>query len=200
VLGGKEILGDDGLSRLTYDWQVSGAGIISGQGTSQVVIRPTSEGSKDDDCINVTLQVKGLPPTCESIKSCKLRINRNCRQPLQIEDEYHGVELQNEKAHLDKIAKSLDKSGPNSVLYLVAYAGRSACVSEAEWRVTRAKRYLVEAHHIEENRLITVNGGFRESFAIELFVLPNNACGPLPTPTLRAGEVQISGLCVNKYK
>lgn len=199
VLGGKDILGTEGLRRLTYGWQVSGAKMIGGQGTSEIVIKATSGEEAEDGCIYVTLQVEGVPPTCESVKSCTLRVNYKCAQPVRFDEEYRSVSLQDERVHLDKIAQSLYERGSDAILYLVAYAGRSACISEAQWRVARAKKYLIEAQHIQEDRIVTVDGGFRENFAIELFVLPKNACGPFPTPTVRAGDVIIAGLCAKKY-
>lgn len=195
---GKEILGDQGMKRLTYTWQVSGATMISGQGTSEVVLGALREKGQERGCINVTVQVKGVPPTCESVKSCSLSVNYTCNPPERFDDQYAGLSLKDEELHLDKIAESLGKKGSDSLLYLVAYAGRSACISEAEWRANRAKKYLVETHGIREDRIVAVDGGFRESLAIELFVLPLNACGPYPTPSVRASDAQITGLCSSK--
>ncbi|MBC8030623.1 MAG: hypothetical protein H7Z16_10970 [Pyrinomonadaceae bacterium] len=199
VLGAKDILGIEGARRVSYAWQVSGAKIIGGQGTSEIVIKPTRDKQDEESCIKVTLQVKGVPPTCESVKSCTLRVNYKCAPPLRFDDEYQVASLQAEQVHLDKIAHSLNERGSDSILYLVAYAGRSACISESQWRVARAKKYLIEEKRIHEDRIVAVDGGFRESFAIELFVLPENGCGPLPTPTVRAADVTITGLCARKY-
>ena len=196
---GKEILGDEGMKRFTYTWRVSGATVNSSQGTSEVVLDALREKGKELGCINVTVQVKGLPPTCESEKSCTLSVSYSCDPPERFDDQYAGLSRKDEELHLDKIAGSLGKKGSDSVLYIVAYAGRSACISEAEWRANRAKKYLVETHGIPDDRIVAVDGGFRENLAIELFVLAKNACGPFPTPTVRASAVQISGLCANKY-
>ena len=198
LFGAKEILGDEGMKRLSYEWQISGARITSGQGTPDVVLDATgAEGSKSG-CINVTLRVKGVPPTCESVKSCTLRFDYDCSSPTHFDDKYGAVSAKVEEVHLDRISELLRERGSNSLLYIVAYAGRRACISEAQWRGSRAKKYLIETRRIQDGRIVVVDGGFRENLAIELYVLSKSACGPLPAPTVRASEVQISGLCANR--
>lgn len=199
MLGAKEILGIEGARKVSYGWEVSGAEIISGQSDSEVVIKPTTNKGEEESCIRVTLRVAGLPPTCESAKSCTLRVNYQCAQPMRFDDAYRVASMNEEQVHLDKIAQSLVERGSDSVVYLVAYAGRSACISESQWRLARAKKYLTEEKGIPKERIVAVDGGFRETFVVELFVLPKNACGPFPTPTVPASEVMLSELCSTKY-
>src|SRR6185436_18602125 len=162
VLGGKEVLGEDGLGKLDYEWQVTGATIISGNGTSELVIKADAGKDSEYGCIDIKLQVKGLPPTCESVKTCKLRINYKCGQVGHVDEEYGDISWPEEVVHLDKIAQTLSQRGPRQSLYVVTYAGRNACISEAQWRGERVRRYLKEAQHVEADRIISVNGGFRE--------------------------------------
>lgn len=137
-------------------------------------------------------------PECESKKSCSLRFDFKCTPPNQF-DKYGDLPFKDEEFHLDNLARSLMEKGPDSITYLLAYAGRSACISEAQWRANRAKKYLIEKHKIKDDRIIVVDGGFRENLAIELFLLPRNVCGPFTTPTVRTSDAEIGGLCSDKY-
>jgi hypothetical protein len=48
----------------------------------------------------------------------------------------------------------------------------------------RAVEYLTTARGIGRDRLIFINGGYRESNSFELWVVPQGAEAPRPTPTL----------------
>jgi hypothetical protein len=97
--------------------------------------------------------------------------------------------------HLDEFAKRLSASSPDSIGYIVSYAGKNACIYEANWRVSRALRYLIEKHKISSKQVVAVDGGFRDKWAVELFVQPNASCGPLPAPTIERVHVHVAGRC-----
>ena len=54
----------------------------------------------------------------------------------------------------------------------------------------RARDYIVDQRGIDGSRLTIVNGGFRESDNVELWVVPSGATPPRATPTVQAGEVK----------
>jgi hypothetical protein len=157
---------------------------------------PQKSGVRD---ISVDLEIKGVPPECESRVKRTLRVDPDCAEPTII-DEYGDISFKDERSHLDKLAECLKKRGADSVVYILAYGGREACISEADWRANRAKRYLVENQKVPEDRVVVFDGGFRDSLTIELHISSRNACGPFPRPTLAMDEAQISGLCSNKYQ
>jgi hypothetical protein len=109
-----------------------------------------------------------VPPTCESLKSCTLRLNYHCSPPAHFDDEYGTASVKDEEARLDRISEVLTEKGSDSLLYIVAYAGRRACISEAQKHASKAKKYLIQTRGIEAGRIVVVDGGFRENFAIEL--------------------------------
>jgi hypothetical protein len=55
---------------------------------------------------------------------------------------------------------------------------------EAEDRVARLKPYLVETRGIDPQRIVIVNGGYRENWMAELWIVPRGTNPPQPTPTL----------------
>ena len=81
---------------------------------------------------------------------------------------------------------------PGSRPYIIAYAGRYAYENEATGRAQRAKEYLVQKHRIESERIVMMDGGFRETRSVELWIEESGAMNsPLATPTLKPEEIQI---------
>jgi hypothetical protein len=174
-----------------------GGNDFNGQGTRKITLdlsRSQTFGVRD---VFVSVDVKGIPPHCETGVSRSIRINPECTSPSRF-DTYCDLSLRAEESRLDVLARSL-KADPNSAAYILAYAGQGACIWEAEWRANRAKKYLVEKRGIKSDRVITMDGGFRENFTIELFVSPRDACGPLHMPTLGSDDAQVKGQCSDKY-
>ncbi|HEX8353641.1 MAG TPA: hypothetical protein VF611_12120, partial [Pyrinomonadaceae bacterium] len=88
-----------------------------------------------------------------------------------------------DKARLDNLAIEL-QNNPGSTGYVVAYAGRGSRAGEADRMGRRAVDYLTAARGISRGRLAFINGGHRESNTFELWVVPQGAEPPRPTPTL----------------
>lgn len=199
VLGAKEIIGEKRASLLSYRWKASGATIISGQESQNVTI-DTQEISGDGSVhtIDLELTVSGLPPEQANGRICSIKIDPKCSQP-QVFAHYGNLALADEKLVLDRLAKYLMNSGAGSIAYLVVYSGQSACMGEAEWRASRAQRYMVHAHSINVNRIITVDGGFRDNLTVEIFTAAVDSCGPFTAPTLLPSSAHIQGFCEDKY-
>jgi len=197
ISGAKELLGDEKTRQLVFRWEVSDATIVSGQGTPNITVdigKPQALGVRN---VVVAVDVKGIPPYCETGLTRSLRINPACASPPTF-DTYCDLPLKSEESRLDALANAL-KADPNSVAYILAYAGQGACIWEAEWRTNRAKKYLVEKRAIDSERVITMDGGFREKSVIEIFVAARDGCGPLPMPTRRSDDFRIAGQCSDKY-
>jgi hypothetical protein len=86
--------------------------------------------------------------------------------------------------------------------YIIVYAGRRARIGEAKVRADRAKRYLIEAQGVKAERIITVDGGYRERPTVDLYLVPRNArTVPIPTPTVDSNEVEtIKGSSIRNTK
>lgn len=197
VVGARQTLGAEAAKLISYKWDVTGGKIIDGGDTSSILVAPHKNRESNIVCITATVKVNGVDPTCESIKSCSATLDLQCSQPA-LSDQYGNLSLDAEKTRLDTLAAKLFKDKSQSLVYIVVYAGRTACIGEADWRATRAKRYLKEQHNVSADRIIAVDGGFREHTSIEIFVGSSGSCGPTPTPTIKTSDAQIVGLCPGK--
>jgi hypothetical protein len=108
---------------------------------------------------------------------------------IRIFDEYSDIPFEDEKERLENFSIHLLKE-PQMKGYIIVYAGRRARVGEAKARAARAKNYLVNELSIKAERIMTIDGGYREKLEVELYALPQGI--PPPTsPTVDPSEVQI---------
>ncbi len=105
-------------------------------------------------------------------------------------DEYSNIAFSDEKARLGNLAIYLQQD-PKMIGYIIAYAGQRARAGEAKTRAERAMSYLVNVRGIEAERVITIDGGYREESMVELYILPRGVSAPTTTPTVAPSEVQI---------
>jgi hypothetical protein len=64
---------------------------------------------------------------------------------------------------------------------------------EAQWRAERAKRYLVRKGGFDPNRIVTIDGGYRETYMIELYLVRIGLAPPVASPTVNPDDVNIIG-------
>jgi len=99
----------------------------------------------------------------------------------------YGIDEANcetEMAHLDNYAVAL-QNAPNTKAYIIAYGGRrDTARSEMKTRRSRIKRYLISERGIDAKRISVIDGGFRESLTIELWLMPEGAVIPKSEPTV----------------
>jgi hypothetical protein len=57
-------------------------------------------------------------------------------------------------------------------------------------RAAVIKSRFVDNFGIDGNRIILVNGGYRETWSVELWVAPKGAGWPLPTPAIKESEIR----------
>ena len=178
---------------LRFQWSTSRGTIKSGQGTPKITIVGLNDLATRSNTLRVNLLVTGGPPELGNEKCCVVAVDPMCSIAPMI--DHYGAGSNDEIQHLDRFADRLKASSSNSIGYLVSYAGKSACIYEANWRASRALEYLSERHNIPAKRVILVDGGFRDEWTVELFIQPNANCGPLPAPTRRRVHVHVSGRC-----
>jgi hypothetical protein len=100
-------------------------------------------------------------------------------------DEYANIPFSDERARLDNFAIHLQQIGPQSKGYIIVYAGPRARVGTAQARAKRAKDYMIKERGIEETRIITIDGGYRDRLEVELYALPSSMSPPRPNPSQR---------------
>jgi len=112
-------------------------------------------------------------------------------------DSYGDISWEDEKAHLDNFAIALQHD-PDTIGYIIVYAGRRACDGESKDRARRATKYLVETRGIPVSRIKRIDGGYREELRVNLQPVPRGAPKLKASPTLMRSEVQIIKNCKSK--
>lgn len=105
-------------------------------------------------------------------------------------DEFGDINCDDEYARLDNFGVQLQNT-PSAQGYIIFYGGRRfrsrlPRVGEAAARAGRLKPYLVSRRGIPAERVIVINGGYRESFQIDLWIVPLGSVPPEPSSTLPA--------------
>jgi hypothetical protein len=155
-----------------FNWTVSAGTIIGGQGTSAIQVDTTGLGGQQ---IRATVEVAGYNLTCNA--SCTTQVPAPI-QPRRA-DEFGEIQRDDEKARLDNFAIALQNE-PGATGYVIVYAGRTSRAGYAQRRANFARDYLVNTRGIEASRIVTLDGGFRESVSVELWVVPPGATPPSP--------------------
>jgi hypothetical protein len=97
---------------------------------------------------------------------------------LRIGDFFEEVKnLENSKGYVVIYNGKLDYRAKNKIYN---YPHQNEVKAEIENIKTRIKFY-----YFDENRIVLIDGGFRENFTIEFWLVPNGATPPKPTPTLK---------------
>jgi hypothetical protein len=98
-------------------------------------------------------------------------------------DEYGDLPTDDEAAHLDLFAEKLFKQS-NLRGYIIAYNEPRMERGSYLRRIYGIGRYLTEARGIGANRVVVVDGGYKEKFVTQLWLVPIGAEPPLPAPTI----------------
>lgn len=96
-----------------------------------------------------------------------------------------------EEAMLDNFAATL-ASEPQSTVYVITYGGRRGPRGEARAVLARLRRYLAGKRGVADERIVTVEGGYREEVTTELWDVPAGGTPPVPTPTIDPGDVEFT--------
>jgi hypothetical protein len=177
------ISGGDAAVTPTFNWSVPGFRISGGEGTSAITVEWPPEGGT----VKATVVVKGYDPSCFIAASCMTSIIVE-PEPRKV-DEYGVVAVGDEKQRLNIFDEELQKN-PTAEGYLICYGGRRSRANEAQRRCDRALNFLVVSRRIDAARFVTVDGGFREKFTIELWLVPSGVMPPQASPTVDPKEVR----------
>jgi hypothetical protein len=174
----------DGPRALNYTWTVSPASarITQGIGTPTVTVDSTGLGRNRVTAILVVDDGSG---------------DRSCRQSAQAStgiiatpiavnkprrfDEFPSVSFDDDKARLDNLAIEL-QNDPTARAYVIVYGGERSRPGTADRLGNRANNYLTQTRGIDPSRVTVVNGGTRERNYFELYIVPQGAEPPQPTP------------------
>jgi hypothetical protein len=181
-----------GTAPLNYNWTVSPADakIISGNGTATITIDSTGfagrritatlvtdDGSGESSCrqsAQASTMVPPPPPHGES--------------PSREFDVCCTCSYDDQKARLDNLAIEL-QNDPSVTTYVIAYGGRTSRAGSADALLKRATDYMTKQRGVDQSRIVTVNGGYRDEDCVELWIVPRGAEAPKATPTVNAADV-----------
>ena len=180
-----------GPSALTYTWTISppSARIISGAGTPTITVDSTGIGRQRLTAILVVDDGSG-DRACRQRASASTIITSTPlpANPPRRFDEFPSIAFDDDKARLDNLAIEL-QNNPGSTGYIIVYGGRTSPLGRADMLGQRASAYLIGTRGIDASRVVVVNGGYRQTDAFELWLVPQGAAPPQPTPTVSAGDV-----------
>ncbi len=162
-----------------FDWSVSAGAIRSGQGTANIEVDTTGAGV--DRVIHATLLIGGLSTECISSETSVVQI----AGPAQKADEFGPVSDEEMAKRIESIIASLSS---NDQVYIFVYAGRTNVRGYASSTLRQIRAHALKSG-LTSDRLATVDGGYREEAAFELWAVPIGAEPPKPTPTVSAREI-----------
>lgn len=175
------ISGGDKTVTPSIVWSVSAGVIKDGQGTRRIEV--DTHGGGADRQIVADLWLGGYAAECGSQAPAQsIRVV----PPASKADEFGDLAVDKENERIEAIAGALSQSSDN--LYVIAYAGRSNVRGYAGTALRRIKAQLA-TRGIPANRIGAVDGGFREQPAYELWIVPEGAEPPRPTPTIDRKEI-----------
>lgn len=102
------------------------------------------------------------------------------RRVATYDDKVGGSEA--EMWHLEEFREKLEKE-PRARGYVIAYGGGEDPPGKPRRYAARAKNWLTESRGVDARRLVALDGGRRESFVVELWLVPAGAPAPSPSPT-----------------
>lgn len=181
-----------GTSALNYTWTVSPASarIISGAGTPSITVDTSGVGNQKIAAILVVDDGSGIPQ-CRQVAQAITNVIFTPPPPNLPRkfDEFPNLAFDDQKARLDNLAIQLANE-PGSTGYVIVYAGRTSRAGQAQRLGERARGYLVRTRGVDPNRITVVDGGYREADEFEIWIVPQGAQTPQPSPTVQPSEVQ----------
>jgi hypothetical protein len=181
-----------GSGALNYTWTVtpSQARIVSGGGTPTITVDSTGLGGQRITATLIADDGSG-DPLCRQRAQASTNVTLKTPPPPECKpfDQFPVISFDDEKARLDNLAIELQNS-PDAQAYIIVYAGRTSRAGQADMLVRRTTDYLVTQRGIDSRRITMINGGYRDSDFIEIWICPPGAKAPQPTPTVQPGEAQ----------
>jgi hypothetical protein len=108
-------------------------------------------------------------------------------------DEFGDINCEDEMARLDNFAIQVQNE-PSATAVIIFYGGRFRGRlpkrGDAAARAARLKPYLVERRSIPADRIVVINGGYREEWTAELWINPAGMALPQPSPSMPIEKIK----------
>jgi len=181
-----------GTAPVNYAWTVSPAAakIVSGAGTGTITVDSTGLGGQRVTATLVADDGSG-DPMCRQNAQATTNVVAKTPPPVDCRqfDQFPSVAFDDDKARFDNLAIELQNS-PDTTAYIIIYAGQHSRTGQADLLGKRSMDYLTVQRGVSSNRLVFINGGYREQDSFEIWLCPPGAHPPAPTPTVQPGDVK----------
>jgi len=114
-------------------------------------------------------------------------------------NEFTGVNWENAMANLDSFTIEM-QNVPQGYGVVFVYGGQARRLNEANAFLKCMKDYLVMRRRVDVNRLIFVNGGYRDNVSVELWLAQDRADAPNPSPTIKPAAVKFKGRRITNWR
>jgi hypothetical protein len=181
----------EGRGQLTYTWTVSPseARVVSGAGTPTITVDSTGLGNQRVSATLVVDDGSGDAMCRQTAQAATSVVGKKLLPPeCRKFDEFPSIAFDDTKARLDNLAVELQNS-PDVTAYVIIYAGRSSRAGQADALGHRAMDYLTNSRGVDPRRIVLINGGYRDQDFIEIWLCPQGATPPQPSPTVNPNEV-----------
>lgn len=156
--------------RQTYNWTVSNARILDGQGTDTIHVDTTGLAGQS---ITATLSMGGYHLDCSATCTVQFPVPVECKKF----DEFPSIASNDLKARLDNYAIAM-QNDPTATAYVIVYPGVHGRPGEVQKNTTRVVDYLVNSRGINAQRIVTLVGPARDALLVELWLCPQGAKPP----------------------
>jgi hypothetical protein len=173
--------GGDPSVQPVYSWSVSAGIIVNGQGTRNITVDSTGAGNYRQ--IMADLLIAGYSYECNTRATATIQV----AAPPKKVDEFGDLPAQDEEGKLNSIVNYLSQGSPDRI-YIIGYAGRNNVRGYAADVLRRMKGFLAKAG-TPADRVVAVDGGFRELPAYEIWVVPIGSESPKATPTIDRKDI-----------
>lgn len=181
-----------GSAPVNYAWSVAPgtAKIVSGAGTATITVDSTGLGGQRVTA-TLTADDGSGDPLCRQTAQASTNVVAKTPPPVECRqfDQFPSVAFDDDKARFDNLAIELQNS-PDTTAYIIIYAGQRSRTGQADALGKRSMDYLTVQRGVSANRLVFINGGYREQDYFEIWLCPPGAHPPQPTPTVQPGDVQ----------
>lgn len=175
------IMGGDKAVTPSILWNVSAGSIRDGQGTTRIDVDSTGAG--EYRAIDAELWLGGYQPECPA-QSTPFRIS--IIPPASKINEFGTISVEEENEKLASAVKAAQFG--NDKVYVIGYAGRTSERLFASTALRRMRDQILRSG-FSAARVGAYDGGFREQPAFELWIVPEGAEPPKPTPTIERKDI-----------
>lgn len=177
---------NDSKVQPVFDWKVSQGKIVRGQGTDTIAVDLPADASGE---VIAKVDLSGYSLECPVESTTAISKTAIGVSHFKF-DEFGNIHNGDAKARLDALTITL-QNDPNLQVHVVIYGGRFGSSSEVSRRQIFIRDYLIESRGIAGERIILVNGGYRNELSGELWLSLKGTNAPLLTPTVDKKYVSI---------